>query len=75
MTSRAALFDACVAEMTPEQQANISKLVKWVCVNMLRQENAEMSAKELIVQALRFEEMIAIRKEDANIRNILSGAS
>jgi hypothetical protein len=58
MTSRAALFDACVADMTPEKQADIAKLVKWVCVNMLRQENAEMSAKELIVQALRFEEIV-----------------
>ncbi len=60
MSARVEQFDQCVAEMSPEGQELISNLVRYVS-NELKQGGGEKSAKEIIWQALKFEEMVNTR--------------
>lgn len=56
LQDRATLFDECVAELPETVQEELNELVKWVSEHGLLQGGGIMSAKELIIQALRFEE-------------------
>lgn len=58
MTERAALFDACVAELPADTQKALNDLAMWVAKNVMTKGGGLMSAKELIVQSLRFEEVL-----------------
>ena len=50
---RVSIFDECMAELSPEARREIEALVKHVS-DFLAAGGGEKSAKELIVQALRF---------------------
>jgi hypothetical protein len=54
ITERAAIFDQCVAAMPADKQREYKELVIWVSNNILTQGGGLMSAKELIVQLVRW---------------------
>lgn len=61
LQDRASQFDKCVSELSEVAQEELNELASWVSEHILLQGGGIMSAKELILQALRFEDR-AIRK-------------
>jgi len=57
MAQRAATFDECVAELSPEAQTYIADLLSWIEEYMLVSGGGTMSAKEILLQTLRFKEV------------------
>ena len=56
LQKRASAFDECLEEMSSESQLFLTDLTKWISQNMMQKGGGTDSAKELIIQVLRYKQ-------------------
>jgi len=58
---RARKFDECFAELSEQAQADLEALINYLAKDVLHKGGGLMSAKELVLQVVRFQELHPIK--------------